>query len=67
MTDLRKQATRVLNMLADAGPMGAKIEVIESALQAERERCAKAAEQRGKELGEPAIGSDIANTIRDPA
>lgn len=37
---------------------------IARAIMAERERCAAAAEQRGKELREPAIGSDIGNTIR---
>lgn len=39
---------------------------IYNAILAERERAAKAAEQRGRELREPAIGSDIANTIREP-
>jgi hypothetical protein len=39
---------------------------VAAALHSERERCAKAAEQRGGELREWAIGSDIANTIREP-
>lgn len=39
---------------------------IAKGMAVERERAAKAAEQRGRELGEPAIGSDIANTIRQP-
>ena len=33
----------------------------------ERERCAEAAYQRGRALGEPAIGHDIAQTIRNLA
>ena len=31
----------------------------------ERERCAEAAYQRGRALGEPSIGHDIAQTIRN--
>ena len=38
--------------------------VVREAVAAERERCAKVAEKRGAVLGEHAIGSDIATTIR---
>jgi len=40
---------------------------IAAALHSERERAANAAYERGKELREPAIGSDIASTIREPS
>jgi hypothetical protein len=39
--------------------------LIQRAIAAERERCAEVAYQRGRVLGEPAIGHDIAQTIRN--
>lgn len=42
--DIQRRARQVLNMLADASAVEDKLAVIQSAILAERERCAKIAE-----------------------
>lgn len=54
-------ASRQMGVLRTGNPW----EPIAQAILTEAERCARAAERRGHELGEAAVGSDIATTIRD--